>query len=308
MEWVKYRSQILLLLKKHVLRKDAHGSSSGSCRREFFQTTADRRSHVEYCLKWMSTKMSILNNQRTAPAFKTAAVKQIDPQVEMYIKRLKQLPPSLSVDADPKELREALANQEEDLVTPVQQKLLKRLLHKGKEPRPPVKKAPASKRIPAPVVKKTPAVAIPVEHAAITPPPPPPLPPPSILTPPPSPVRKRKSSWDELPCADGGNEPDFQDAITRTMKKIKRTPQYVKNLRRTIGWESWVPTGKSKARRSSRRKKSSSVLKTLGSAAKDLVVAGASAGRGRTKRTCTRKKKGLLGAAGSLAKQLILDD
>lgn len=186
MEWVKYRSQILLSLKKHVLRKDAHGSSSGSCRREFFQTTADRRSHVEYRLKWMSTKMSILNNQRTAPAFKTAAVKQIDPQVEMYIKRLKQLPPGLSVDADPKELREALANQEEDLVTPVQQKLLKRLLHKGKEPRPPVKKAPASKRIPAPVVKKTPAAAIPVEHAAITPPPPPPLPPPSILTPPPS--------------------------------------------------------------------------------------------------------------------------
>ena len=82
------------------------------------------------------------------------------------------------------------------------------------------------------------------------------------------------------------------------MKKIKRTPQYVKNLRRAKGWESWVPTGKSKARRSG-RSRSRIVLKTLGSAAKDLVVAGASGGGGRTKRRRTRKKKGLLGSVGS---------
>lgn len=111
-----------------------------------------------------------------------------------------------------------------------------------------------------------------------------------------------------------GGIANFQDAITRTMKKIKRTPQYVKNLRRAKGWESWVPTGKSKARRSGRsksrsgRSKSRSVLKTLGSAAKDLVVAGASGGGGRTKRRRTRKKKGLLGSVGSIAKKLILDD
>lgn len=103
-----------------------------------------------------------------------------------------------------------------------------------------------------------------------------------------------------------GGIANFQDAITRTMK-IKRTPQYVKNLRRAKGWESWVPTGKSKARRSG-RSRSRSVLKTLGSAAKDLVVAGASGGGGRTKRRRTRKKKGLLGSVGSIAKKLILDD
>lgn len=254
-----------------------------------------------------SSKLSILNDAYATPAFKTAAIKQVDPKLEMYIKRLKQLPPGLSIGADPKQLRKALADQEGDLNTPVQQKLLKRLLHKGgKAPAPPVKKAPASKRSPAPVIKKTRVVVMPVQA---TPPPPPPLPPPTIISPPPSPVKKRKSDWDELPFADGGYEPDFQDAITRSIKEIKRTPQYVKNLRRAKGWESWVPTGKSKARRSRRGKKTSSVLKTLGSAAKDLVSAGASAAAGgRTKRTRTRKKKGLLGAAGSLAKQLIFED
>ena len=150
--------------------------------------------------KLMSSKMSILNDTGTASAFKTAAVKQIDPKVEMYIKRMRQLPTSLLVNADPKELKKALAHEEGDLVTPVQQKLLKRLIHQSKEPRPPVKKEPASKQVPAPVVKRTPVTTIPVEHAA-TPPPPPLLPPPSSVTPPPSPVKKRKSSWEELPIS-----------------------------------------------------------------------------------------------------------
>lgn len=150
--------------------------------------------------KLMSSKMSILNDTGTAPAFNTAAVKQIDPKVEMYIKRMRQLPTSLLVNADPKELKKALAHEEGDLVTPVQQKLLKRLIHQSKEPRPPVKKEPASKQVPAPVVKRTPVTTILVEHAA-TPPPPPPLPPPSSVTPPPSPVEKRKSSWEELPIS-----------------------------------------------------------------------------------------------------------
>ena len=139
-------------------------------------------------------------NTGTAPAFNTAAVKQIDPKVEMYIKRMRQLPTSLLVNADPKELKKALAHEEGDLVTPVQQKILKRLIHQSKEPRPPVKKEPASKQVPAPVVKRTPVTTILVEHAA-TPPPPPPLPPPSSVTPPPSPVEKRKSSWEELPIS-----------------------------------------------------------------------------------------------------------
>lgn len=251
-----------------------------------------------------SSKSAILNDGHTTSEFKTATIKQIDPKLEMYIKKLKQLPPGLSVNADAQQERKALADQEEDLSTSVEQKLLKRLLHK--EPRRPVKKAPASQRIPAPVVKKTPVVTMPVQA---TPPPPPPLPPPQTITPPPSPVSKRKSSWDELPFADGGNEPDFQDALTKTMKKIKRTPQAVKNLRRAKRWESWVPTGKRKVRRRG-QSRSRSVLKTLWSAAKDLVSAGASAaaGGGRTKRRRTRKKKGLLGTAGSLAKQLIFDD
>ena len=41
---------------------------------------------------------------------------------------MRQLPASLSVDADPTKLAKSLKDEEGDLVTPVQQKLLKRIL------------------------------------------------------------------------------------------------------------------------------------------------------------------------------------
>lgn len=82
--------------------------------------------------KLMSSKMSILNDTGTAPAFNTAAVKQIDPKVEMYIKRMRQLPTSLLVNADPKELKKALAHEEGDLVTPCSRNFSNDLFIKAK--------------------------------------------------------------------------------------------------------------------------------------------------------------------------------
>ena len=41
---------------------------------------------------------------------------------------MRQLPASLSVDADPTKLVKSLKDKEGDLVTPIQQKLLKRIL------------------------------------------------------------------------------------------------------------------------------------------------------------------------------------
>ena len=45
--------------------------------------------------------------------------------MKFYIRKLKQLPTNLSVDADPTKMLEAIKEEEADLSTPVQQKLLK---------------------------------------------------------------------------------------------------------------------------------------------------------------------------------------
>lgn len=161
--------------------------------------------------------MAILKNPKTSQAFKKQSIKQIDPGVELYIKKLRQLPASLSVNADPNNLVKALEDEEGDLVTPIQQKILKRILKNQVTPKQELTTTTprrARKRefvtpstIPFKVSKKEPAVKPPVK------------------------VSKRSDSalWDELPFAENGPEPDLEGAVTRTLKKMKRTPRYVKN-------------------------------------------------------------------------------
>lgn len=116
-------------------------------------------------------------------------------------------------------------------------------------------------------------------------------------------------SWDELTFAEEGPEPDLEGVVSKTFRKIWKTPQYVKNLRPAKGWTSWDPTG-------IRKKKKRSILSSIGfigSAAKDLVVSSVSSSRsGRTKRRRSKKKKGVWGSVikpvGSIAKKLIFDD
>ena len=78
--------------------------------------------------KVLTRKMEILKNPNTSHAFKKQAIKQLDPGIELCVRKMRQLPASLSVDADPTKLAKSLKDEEGDLVTPVQQKLLKRIL------------------------------------------------------------------------------------------------------------------------------------------------------------------------------------
>ena len=64
--------------------------------------------------------------------------------MKFYIRKLKQLPTNLSVDADPTKMLEAIKEEEADLSTPVQQKLLKRISGDVNPKREPV--TPARKR------------------------------------------------------------------------------------------------------------------------------------------------------------------
>lgn len=63
---------------------------------------------------------------------------------KFYIRKLKLLPTNLSVDADPTKMLEAIKEEEADLSTPVQQKLLKRISGDVNPKREPV--TPARKR------------------------------------------------------------------------------------------------------------------------------------------------------------------
>ena len=78
--------------------------------------------------KLLPRKMEILKNPNTSYGFKKQAIKQIDPDIELYVKKMRQLPAPLSVDADPTKLVKSLKDKGGDLVIPIQQKLVKRIL------------------------------------------------------------------------------------------------------------------------------------------------------------------------------------
>lgn len=62
---------------------------------------------LDTAAKLMSRKMSILKNPKTSQAFKKQAIKQIDPDIELNIKKLRQLP------ADPSKLAKVLEDEKE---------------------------------------------------------------------------------------------------------------------------------------------------------------------------------------------------
>ena len=175
---------------------------------------------LDSAAKLMSRKMSILKNPKTSQSFKKQAIKQIDPDIELYIKKLRQLPASLSVNADPTKLAKSLKDEEGDLVTPVQQKLLKRILSQVTPKREPVTPRRAPKREPV-----TPAPTLPIKIPKKQP---------------------ENVPWSELPFAEEGPEPDLEGAVKKTLRKMKKTPRYLKQLRPTKGWTSWDPSGKKK--------------------------------------------------------------
>ena len=83
---------------------------------------------LDTAAKLMTRKLEILKSPKTSSGFKKQAITQIDPSMELFVKKLRQLPASLSVDADPADMLKLIKEEEEDLNTPVNQKILKRIL------------------------------------------------------------------------------------------------------------------------------------------------------------------------------------
>ena len=206
---------------------------------------------LDTAAKLLTRKMEILNNPNTSAAFKKQTIKQLDPEIELYVKKMRQFPAAFSAGADPAKLADALKDEEEDLVTPVQQKLLKRILSEVTPKREPVI-TPRLKKTRIPIKKPSKSVTTPrLKKTRI-------------------PIKKSSDSvpWDELPYAKREPELDVEDTLRKSLRKVRqisakytqKTPQEVKRLKPAEGWTSWDPSGKKKKKRK----------RELGSAAKQL--------------------------------------
>lgn len=108
---------------------------------------------LDTAAKLMSRKFSILKDPKMKSSDKEQAIKQIDPSIELYIRKLRQLPASFTSGMEPKQIEKILKDEEEDLGTPVQQKLLKRILS-GVTPKKEGERTGPVKRPPPPVIKR----------------------------------------------------------------------------------------------------------------------------------------------------------
>lgn len=186
---------------------------------------------LDTAAKLMSSKFSILKDPKMKSSDKKQAIKQIDPSIKLYIRKLRQLPAPFTSGMDPKQIEKILKDEEEDLGTPVQQKLLKRILS-GVTPKKEEERTGPVKRLPPPVIKRQ--------------------------------SKKQKTagpnvSWSELPFVEESPDPDLECTVERALRRLRkssasaRTPYDVRQLRPAKGWTSWDPSGKKK-----RKKKSSS--------------------------------------------------
>ena len=190
---------------------------------------------LDTAAKLLTRKMEILKNPNTSHAFKKQAIKQLDPDIELYVRKMRQLPASLSVDADPTKLVKSLKDEEGDLVTPIQQKLLKRILSEVTTKREPVTPGRAPKREPTTTTPLKPS-RIPVKI-------------PKKQTP------SKNVPWDELPFAQEEPELDIDGTLNKTLRKMRKisakyskTPRALKILKPAKGWTSWNPSRKKKRR------------------------------------------------------------
>ena len=181
---------------------------------------------LDTAAKLMSRKMDILKNPKTSQSFKKQAIKQIDLSIKLYIKKLRQLPASLSVDADPTKLAKSLKDEEGDLATPVQQKLLKRILSDVTPKREPVtpRRAlliPAKRPAPQPPVIKKEFKKPKTESASAAK---------GSGTIPWSELPFAEEGtdtipWSELPFAEEGPEPDYERCSQENIETVeKNTP------------------------------------------------------------------------------------
>ena len=131
MEWTNHCRQDLLSLETErnmAYQKMYMVSTKDPAMVNLFKGRFTIDPTLDTTAKLLTRKMEILKNPNTSHSFKKQAIKQIDPDIELYVKKMRQLPALLSVNADPTKLVKSSKDEEGDLVTPIQQKLLKRIL------------------------------------------------------------------------------------------------------------------------------------------------------------------------------------
>lgn len=113
MAWFNHSRQDVLPLDRenYGVSENVHGSRRRPGVGESFQRTIDQRSYLGYTAKLMTRKMEILNNPNTSATFKKQTIKQLDPDIELYVRKLRQLPAAFSAGADPTKLAEALKDE-----------------------------------------------------------------------------------------------------------------------------------------------------------------------------------------------------
>lgn len=176
-----------------------------------------------------------LKNPKTSPGFKKQAIKQIDPSIELYVKKLRQLPAFLSVGADFADMLQLIKEEEEDLSTPVSQKILKRILSDVTPKREPVTPSVPIKRSASTIRGKTKKPKTTASTSAAG-----------------EGTSSATVPWSELPFSEEGPGPDLEVTLQRTLRRFKKTPRKkltprdVRQLRPAKGWTSWYPSGKKK--------------------------------------------------------------
>ena len=171
---------------------------------------------LDTAAKLSAKKLRILKNPRMSSAEKKSLVQQINPKLQALVKKMRQLPPGISSVTGMLE-----EDEDEDLITPVQQKLLQRILKSVTPAR-----TPAVKTEPMTPMTETPKRR--------------------------KPRISRKQLAAELPFFEEPilEQPSLEETIQKSLRRSRkrvaqrrREPAALRRLKRAEGWESWEPQG-----------------------------------------------------------------
>ena len=202
---------------------------------DFFKGRLTEDPLLQSAATLSARKLRILKDPAMSTARKRSMVQQLNPKINSLIRRMRQLPSgfsSLGKSGDPGDEIE----EEEDLVTPVQQKLLQRILKNVT----PLKKG---KKRADPIFKEEEVTPI-------------------------KPTGKRKKIskkklsqqlpfWgeEEIPRPPATTPRELEESLNRALRKQRKreeekrpTPLAVRRLRTSQGWEPWDPKERTKKR------------------------------------------------------------
>lgn len=179
----------------------------------WFKSKLTEDPTLDTAAKLSAKKLRILRDPKMSSAEKQSLVQQINPKIHSLIKRMRQLPTGISTDEIPDE-------DDEDLITTAEQKLLQRILKNI---------SPGRRRI---------------KEEPITP-----------ITEPITPTKtgrkpriSRKKAAEELPFAQSELPRDIEGTVSKILRKTRKEikekqPLAVRRLKRAKNWEDWEPQG-----------------------------------------------------------------